>query len=253
MAIKAEIATVQFGPFSIEGLMSQDGDFGVAVSQLAALGIIPSNRSRKQLQNLLGSAYPIERLQKWLAPINARPVNVILLDDLEPVLFAMANRGILSAVKLWNQYKPDLALKGKKTTQQSIGREKRVELRFSHMYAEHNVQHQVKTDFGIADIVHDFGVVEVKQYGSISDAHKAIGQAMSYGCVLNRQPEVLLFDVPENEVNRVLRLFTAVGMIVLIFTKEGADKLLARKQIAPDFDNMLDIQSQLFSRDLGSA
>ena len=93
MAIKAEIATVQFGPFSIEGLMSQDGDFGVAVPQAVALNIVPPERSQKQLKALVGQGFPSHGLQKWTTPLNSKPVNVLTLDAFQALIRAMDKRG----------------------------------------------------------------------------------------------------------------------------------------------------------------
>ena len=88
-------------------------------------------------------------------------------------------------------------------------------------------------------------MVEVKEFKSISSAHKALGQAMSYGSILRLQPEVVLFNVPDNEVERVIRLFTAVGILVLIYTVEGTKKLIARKLICPNFSNADEIAFQV--------
>ena len=57
MTIKAEITEVQIGVLKIQGLMSEDGDFGVAVPQLVDLDLIPPKRSAKQLEALLGKGF----------------------------------------------------------------------------------------------------------------------------------------------------------------------------------------------------
>ena len=64
MTIKAEITPVSIGFLTIEGLMSENGEFGVAVPQLASINLVPQNRSVKQLHALLGKAFPSHEIQK---------------------------------------------------------------------------------------------------------------------------------------------------------------------------------------------
>ena len=249
MSIKAEITQVPIGSISIEGLMSINGDFGVAVPQLASIDLVPPNRSVKQLGSLLGDGFHFE---KWLTILNPKAVNVILLDDFKDLLFILAQRGNIQAIDMWNKANPDLSqFSSPREKVIPIRSESQVESRIYSLYLDWNPQRQVVTDFGIADIVHDYGVVEIKEFKSISSAHKAIGQAMSYGSILNRQPEVALFNVPDDQVERVIRMFTAIGMLVLIYTQEGTSQLLAKKILLPNYSNVDEIAFQLKRNAIG--
>jgi len=245
MTIKADVTQVQIGFLSIEGLMSENGDFGVAVPQLANIDFVPPNRSVKQLKALLGEDFDFE---KWLTPLNAKPVNVIRTHDLERLVLLLAQKGNPEAIEAWNTANPSrmFAVPTKAKPPERI--ESKVESRIYALYLDWNPKRQIQTDFGIADIVHDYGVVEIKEFKSVSSAHKAIGQAMSYGAILKKQPEVVLFNVPEKEVQRVLRIFTAIGMLVLLYTKEGTKKLLSRKILHPEHTNIHEIELQISHR-----
>ena len=48
--LTAIVSPVPIGNLSIEGLLLQDGSYGVAVSQIVALQFVPPNRSLKQLE-----------------------------------------------------------------------------------------------------------------------------------------------------------------------------------------------------------
>ena len=243
MIIKADIAQVSVGPLTIEGLMSENADFGVAVPQTAALFQFDTEQASRSFKVLMGDWYEFE---KWRTPLNPKPVNVFLLKDFERLLFVLAQKGNKKAVEMWNSANPDKPpFSCQKEKVVSMRMESRVETRIEDLYSEWNPQRQVVTDFGIADLIHDHGVVEVKEFKSISSAHKALGQAMSYGSILRLQPEVVLFNVPDNEVERVIRLFTAVGILVLIYTVEGTKKLIARKLICPNFSNADEIAFQV--------
>lgn len=93
MTIKAEIATVQFGPFSIEGLMSQNGDFGVAVPQAVELNLVPPRRSAQQLKALLGKGFESHDFKQWNTPLSRKPVNVLTLEAFQDLIRAMDKRG----------------------------------------------------------------------------------------------------------------------------------------------------------------
>ncbi len=93
MTIKAEIATVAFGPLTIEGLMSEDGEFGVAIPQAVDLNLIPPNRSLKQLKALLGEGFQSHGVQKWTTPLHPKAVNVLTLEAFQDLIRAMDKRG----------------------------------------------------------------------------------------------------------------------------------------------------------------
>jgi hypothetical protein len=224
--------------------MSEDGDFGVAMPQAVALELVPSNRSAKQLKALLGAGFPIS---KWKTPLNPKAVNVISIDALQRLIFIQASKGIPAAVTMWNSINPDAPFVSRKraTGKESQGIESKFEEFVINLYNEFNPIRQVQTIFGIADVVHEHGVVEIKEYRSLRSAHTAMGQAMSYGAILNKQPEVILFNVPKSEMSRVLQIFTAVGMLVLIYDRDDTNLALSGKKWYPSSDNSMDINLQI--------
>lgn len=249
MSIKAEITQVLIGSLSIEGLMSVNGDFGVAVPQYADLFETSRNTASRDIKRLMGSSF---EFRKWKTPFNQADVNVIVLEDFKDLLFILAQKGDTKAIDMWNNANPDLPqFLFPRERVMPIKSEYNVESRIYDLYLDWNPQRQVVTDFGIADIVHDHGVVEIKEFKSISSAHKAIGQAMSYGSILNRQPEVVLFNVPDDQVERVIRMFTAIGMLVLIYTQHGTIQLLAREILIPNYSNADKVAFQLKRNDIG--
>ena len=99
MSIKADITQVQIGPLSLEGLMSENGDFGVAVPQLASIDFVPPNRSIKQLESLLGEAFQSHFIRKWKTPLNPKEVNVIPLDQFQNLVRALDKKGNPAATR----------------------------------------------------------------------------------------------------------------------------------------------------------
>jgi hypothetical protein len=88
--IKAEITTVKIGPLAIEGLMSENGDFGVAVPQVASLNLVRPNQASRDLKSLLGAGF---RFDKWKTPLNSKAVNVIPLDNFQDLIRALDKKG----------------------------------------------------------------------------------------------------------------------------------------------------------------
>lgn len=92
MTIKAEITTVSLGSISFQGLMNEDGEFGVAIPQMVELNLVPPNRSVKQLEPLLGKGFT-SHVVKWKTPINSKAVNVIPLDYFQTAIRALDKLG----------------------------------------------------------------------------------------------------------------------------------------------------------------
>ena len=91
--LKASVTTVQFGPFTMEGLMNEKGEFGVALPQMADMDLVPRNRSLTQVKALLGKGFPSHEVEKWKTPLNSNPVNVIKLDGLQTVIRILDKQG----------------------------------------------------------------------------------------------------------------------------------------------------------------
>ena len=240
--LTASVTQVNIGPIAIEGLMSENGDFAIAVPQVAECFQFDKNQASRNIKALTGRNYSFA---KWQTPLSPKPVNVILLVDFEKVIFALAQKGNNKAVEMWNRIHPDVPFLATRKPAPVQRIESLIEDYVIEMYQEFNPRRQVSTDFGIADVVHDHGVVEIKEFKSIRSAHTAMGQAMSYGAILNKQPEVLLFNVPESEIQRVIAMFTGAGMLVWLYSKEDTKSALTRERWYPTCSNAPDIQFQI--------
>lgn len=97
MTIKAEIAQVKIGPLSIEGLMNENGEFGVAMPQAVSLNLVPPGRSAKQLEALLGAGFQSHEIMKWKTPINPKAVNVIPLPMFQDMIRILDKKGNIAA------------------------------------------------------------------------------------------------------------------------------------------------------------
>lgn len=231
--IKATVTEVKIGNIAIEGLMNENGQFGIAIPQLAGYFQFSSKHASRILKPMLSEGF-----LKWQTSLNPKAVNVVPLNQMESVIFYLAQKNNKKAIEIWNQIHPntmftDSSTISKKRKIESLVEDFVIEL----MYQDSNPRRQVITDFGIADVVHDYGVVEIKEFKSIRSAHLAMGQAMSYGAILNKRPEVLLFNVPESSNIKILDMFTAVEMLVWIYSKRDTKKMLARKQCYPTCSN----------------
>lgn len=97
MTIKAEIAEVQIGPFVIDGLMSANGDFGVAVPQIAERFQFDKRQATRALKPMLGEGF---QFHKWRTELNPKAVNVITLDDFHKVVRGLDKKGNTTATML---------------------------------------------------------------------------------------------------------------------------------------------------------
>ncbi|NEO54484.1 MAG: hypothetical protein F6K54_16190 [Okeania sp. SIO3B5] len=98
---KALVAIVVSGYIEFEGLMLPNGDYAIAISQVAALDLIPPNRSLKQLKSLTGMAFQSHR--KVLSELHPKGVNVISLPDFERLIFELALKGNAAAQEFCRQ------------------------------------------------------------------------------------------------------------------------------------------------------
>jgi len=96
--MKASIAIVKIGHLEFEGLMLEEGSFAVAIPQLAALNLVPPNRSLKQLETLLSMVF--QSHQKVKTELHSQAVNCISLSDFERAIRTLDKRGLGAAVIL---------------------------------------------------------------------------------------------------------------------------------------------------------
>ena len=84
---RAELADVRIGSLTFEGLMLEDGTFGIAVSQACILFQISINHASRDLKALLCNNFQFSKFRSKLHP---KAVNVLLLKDFELVVFELA-------------------------------------------------------------------------------------------------------------------------------------------------------------------
>jgi len=90
MTIKAEITTVAIGSLAVQGLMSEIGEFGVAVPQITECFQIDKNQASRDIKALLGEGFQFD---KWRTSLNPKAVNVVSLEAFEKILFELALAG----------------------------------------------------------------------------------------------------------------------------------------------------------------
>ena len=93
----ATIKTVKFGPLEFEGLLLEDGNFAIAISQLAVLNLVSPNPSPKELE-ILGLVIPDSFKVKTAH--NTEAVDCILLSDFELVVRILDKLGVAVAVDM---------------------------------------------------------------------------------------------------------------------------------------------------------
>lgn len=100
--LRAEVANVNMGSFSMEGLMDENKNYYVAVVQLVTLNLIPPNRSAKQLEAVVGKGFQSHVVQ-FKTDIHPKAINAIPLIYFEEVLFNLAIKGVEPAINLSRQ------------------------------------------------------------------------------------------------------------------------------------------------------
>lgn len=90
ITLKASIAQVQVGNLSLEGLLSEEGIYGVGYPQLVSHNLVPRDRSIKELEAKLRIEL---KTTKWRITSAKAPVNVVLLADFEKLLAKLDRAG----------------------------------------------------------------------------------------------------------------------------------------------------------------
>jgi len=155
--LTAEIADVQVGNLTIEGVMFPDGRYGVAIPQLVDLNLVPPDRSRKQLESLTGMVF--QSHQKAKTKLNPKTVNVIGLQDFEVLLAKLDRAGNKNAQDLRD------ALVGLSLHQffsDAFGVKFEKEDRQRWLESRFNTKHDFRP---LTDQLQKAGFVEPKEYG----------------------------------------------------------------------------------------
>ena len=98
--MKASTTTVKIGHFEFEGLYSEDGQFGISVTQLNDIlqFSVTQNYASRDLKRLLPEALSVT--PKWVCELNSKAVNVLLLNELELVIFELSMAGNVVAAEM---------------------------------------------------------------------------------------------------------------------------------------------------------
>ena len=93
--LKAIVAPVQIGHITIDGLMLPNGDFAIAVSQIAEMFSVPQKNSSRDFKALLGNDSPFLTVKSEL---NSKTVNILSLTEFEILTLELVIRGNEKAI-----------------------------------------------------------------------------------------------------------------------------------------------------------
>ena len=93
---RAVVAIVPVGHLEIEGLMAEDGEYGIAIPQVAKRFSFPIKHASRDLKAMLDKDSSLPT--KWKTDLNSKAVNVITLKQFEKVVFELALKGNQGAV-----------------------------------------------------------------------------------------------------------------------------------------------------------
>jgi hypothetical protein len=100
--IKAEVALISFCGLTFEGLMSENGEFGIGVPQICTTFNIDQNQATRYIKSLLGKECNID---KWHTQFRRNYVNVLLITEFEKLLAKLDRAGN----KVSQNFRDDLA------------------------------------------------------------------------------------------------------------------------------------------------
>jgi hypothetical protein len=99
--VKSSVTDVQIGSLVLQGLMSENGDFAIAVPQFADLIKTSRNTATRDIKRLTGKGSKTSiTFEQWATPFNNRGVNVLTLANFERILFEYAMAGHAEAIAL---------------------------------------------------------------------------------------------------------------------------------------------------------
>lgn len=91
--LTAKVAVVRFGAIEIEGLLFEDGRYGVALQQAAALFSVPQNNAQRNFKALLGEDFQFLKIRAQRAVRQNRTENALILLDFEKLTRKLDKQG----------------------------------------------------------------------------------------------------------------------------------------------------------------
>lgn len=98
--LTAKVAIVRFGAIEFEGLLFEDGRYGVAVQQVATLFSVPQNNAQRDFKAILGESFQFLKVRAKRHSRQNRVENSLSLIDLEKLLFELAVLGNSQAISI---------------------------------------------------------------------------------------------------------------------------------------------------------
>ena len=93
---KAMVAQVAIGHITIEGLMLPNGDYAVAVPQIADLFLEDRNTASQRLKRLMGKGFQINKIKTEFNELKA--VNIVTLEQFNQVILELVVKGNPQAI-----------------------------------------------------------------------------------------------------------------------------------------------------------
>jgi len=93
--VKAVVAPVQIGNLTVNGLMLPNGDFAIAVPQVAELFQFDTNQASRSIKSLLGKDFQFDTAKSELNP---KAVNILSLTEFEVLILELVIRGNEKAI-----------------------------------------------------------------------------------------------------------------------------------------------------------
>ncbi|AFZ15755.1 hypothetical protein Cri9333_5000 (plasmid) [Crinalium epipsammum PCC 9333] len=100
LVLSAEVTDVNIGFLVIDGLMDENGNFYIAVPQMADIDLVPPNRSSKQLEAFINTGFQSHvklDFVKLKTEFNPKPINAISLKTFEVLLARLDRKGNVKA------------------------------------------------------------------------------------------------------------------------------------------------------------
>jgi predicted transcriptional regulator len=101
---KALVSQIDLGFAKFNGLMIPDGRYAIAVPQIAELFGLQKSQASRCIKRLLNDNVYFVKIRSEISP---KPVNVVLIEDLEKITLNFALQGNEKAIALWNKMSPN--------------------------------------------------------------------------------------------------------------------------------------------------